>query len=324
MMLGKFEVALWVAAAASSVATCGDCALAFPGIGRQNVQAQLFGHSVSIGWNSCFTALVWNQAESSEACRGYISPVRLAEFTSPLVNIPEHGIIREMPVGWMLPLRPEPGKASQWAFGGGYSRYKYCGRGRGGKSSSALPFLQQLRHQSRIHDVRVFTITSEAARDWTQQIKTQNSLKSNMQTKMAKHWWKNTDLVRQELEMFCEAHKLDKSVLPSTSQLRIYPGGNHLIHAVQMHGGIGNLSKALGRRHAAQVARGAGGAGAVRGGGSALTIKEDAGRRRQPPTTPHTSTDAGHAPETTPYGFFSDSERFRDELIAFGQARHIT
>ena len=29
----------WVAAAASSVATCRNCALAFPGIGRQNVQA---------------------------------------------------------------------------------------------------------------------------------------------------------------------------------------------------------------------------------------------------------------------------------------------
>jgi len=148
---------------------------------------------------------------------------------------------------------------------------------------------------------------------------------------MAKHWWKNTDLVRQELEMFCEANTLDKSVLPSTSQLRIYPGGNHLIHAVQMHGGIGNLSKALGlcafsssrRRNATQVGAGARGAGAERGGGSALTIKENAGRRRQPPTTPHTSTDAGHAPETTPYGYFSDSERFRDELIAFGQACHI-
>lgn len=296
----KFDVALWV--------------------------ALVFGHSVSIGWNSCVAALDCHQGECSEACRVYISPVRLAEFPSPLVNIPEDGIIREMFVGWMLPLRPEPGKASQWAWGGGYSRYKCGGRGRGGKSSSALPFLQQIsvRHQSRIHDVRVFTITSAAARDWTQQIRTQNSLKSNMQTKMAKHWWKNTDLVRQELEMFCEANNLDKSVIPSTSQLRIYPGGNHLIHAVQMHGGIGNLSKALGRRHAAQVAAGAGGAGAVRGGGSALTIKENAGRRRQPPTTPHTSTDAGHAPKTTPYGYFSDSERFRGELIAFGQARHIT
>ena len=292
MILRKFDVALWVVI--------------------------VFGHSVSTVWNSCVAALVCNQAECSEACRVYNSPVRLAECTSPLVNIPEHGIIREMFVGWMLPLRPEPGKASQWAWGGGYSRYKCGGRG-GGKTRSALPFLQQLRHQSRIHDVRVFTITSAAARDWTQQIRTQNSY---MQTKMAKHWWKNTDMVRQELEMFCEANNLDKSVLPSTSQLRIYPGGNHLIHAVQMHGGIGNLSKALGLRQAMQVGAGAGGAGAVRGGGSALTIKENAGRRRQPPTTPHTSTDAGHAPETTPYGYFSNRERFRDELIAFGQARH--
>lgn len=111
-------------------------------------------------------------------------------------------------------------------------------------------------------------------------------------------WWKDIDLVREELNAFCETHSLDKHTLPSTEQLRTNSGGNPLAHAVKMYGGVGNLSQALGMP----------------------TFSAAAARRREAVNaqTPR-QTLLPHADnKTIPHGYFADSKRFRDELIAFG------
>ena len=122
-----------------------------------------------------------------------------------------------------------------------------------------------------------------------------------------KHWWKDINLVKREFLHFCEANSLDTHVLPSTEQLRTTPGGNYLAHAITMYGGVGNLSHALG------------------------IPSFSAGRRFAnvsilPAAAQDESVVVANSPcshtrglSHAPHGYYADSERFRQELIAFGQ-----
>jgi len=145
-----------------------------------------------------------------------------------------------------------------------------------------------------------------------------------------KHWWKDIDMVRQELEHFCDANALDNSTLPSTSQLRICPGGNHLIHAIHQHNGIANFSIKLGIPAFSAEAR-------LRAANKRNTQPAKKTPHYSQTTRKHTSTQAkdplakkqapasgerkpgSAANQTTPHGYFADSSRFRAELIAFGK-----
>ena len=137
----------------------------------------------------------------------------------------------------------------------------------------------------------------------------------SMARKRGKHWWKDIDLVRHEVEQFCDTNALDKRTLPSTNQMRTMPGGNHLVHAVQMYGGVSNLSTALGIPSFGASRR------AARGGVVASS-----------PTTCFNATDdsrscflssadaaAARGHGRAAHGYFADGERFRSELIAFAQ-----
>lgn len=127
--------------------------------------------------------------------------------------------------------------------------------------------------------------------------------------RMNTHWWKNISLVRQEIDQFCDRNALDKSVLPSTSQMRILPGGNHLINAVRRYGGIANLSKALGTPSLAAFRRQT---STAQGGASCRTT--NVSQSAQPSAQRKRAKNS-----TVPRGYFADRERFRSELIAFGQ-----
>ena len=137
----------------------------------------------------------------------------------------------------------------------------------------------------------------------------------SMARKRGNHWWKDIDLVRHEVEQFCDTNALDKRTLPSTNQMRTMPGGNHLVHAVQMYGGVSNLSTALGIPSFRAFHH------AARGGVAASS-----------PTTRFNATDdscscllssadaaAARGHGRAAHGYFADGERFRSELIAFAQ-----
>jgi hypothetical protein len=137
-----------------------------------------------------------------------------------------------------------------------------------------------------------------------------------MLQKREKHWWKDIDLLRREVEQFCDSHALDKATLPSTTQLRTMPGGNHLIHAVQMYGGVSNLSTALGMPSFSTSRRAARGKDAASSASSPRTNATDNSRSRPRSNARAAApTKQGRAGR----GHFADSERFRSELIAFAQ-----
>jgi hypothetical protein len=157
-----------------------------------------------------------------------------------------------------------------------------------------------------------------------------------MAHRMGKCWWKDPDLVRQELHNFCTLHALDTGTLPSTAQLRTKPGGNRLIHAIHMHGGVANVSALLGiptfsaarSKQASAHAHNAPGAGPVQPADADLNKTGSAtpGAGVSTPTlTPHAHTHpptrraASAAGVAQPHGYYADSDKFREELIAFGQ-----
>ena len=138
--------------------------------------------------------------------------------------------------------------------------------------------------------------------------------------RFGKHWWKDVELVRQEFAAFTATHSLDPSTLPSTAILRTKPGGNHLIHVVQMYGGIANLSAALGvpssssaarsRRAVPRVTQGDDESGGLSGGTIEATRGATGRQRRTVGEGP--STRRRQRP-------FADSDRFREELQAFAE-----
>ena len=141
----------------------------------------------------------------------------------------------------------------------------------------------------------------------------------SMAQHMRKHWWKDINLVRQEIEHFCNANSLPSTSLPSTSQLRNCPGGNHLLNAVEQHGGIVNLSMKLdipcfspARLRASQKHTQSTTNTTLPTNSSRLARKRDSSA----------GVDIEHpnaAKEKTRHGYFADETRFRAELMAFGK-----
>jgi len=157
----------------------------------------------------------------------------------------------------------------------------------------------------------------------------------SMAQHMRKHWWKDINLVRQEIEHFCNANSLPSTSLPSTSQLRNCPGGNHLINAVQQHGGIVNLSMILdipcfssARLRASEKHTQSTTNTTLPTNSPLLARKHTSPQSQDHPAKSKSTHDSSAgvdiehpnaAKEKTRHGYFADENRFRAELMAFGK-----